>query len=97
MPIVFNCDKCGKSIKAPDEAGGKWGVCPGCKGRCYVPLPLAPEDDDELKLAPIDESEEEKLKRLADEDRRIRESIWEQRQEPDDPNERFKKKPPQNR
>jgi hypothetical protein len=96
MAIVFNCDKCGKTIKAPDEAGGKWGSCPGCKGRCYVPLPQAP-DDDEIKLAPIDESEEEKRKRLEEEDRRVRESIWQQRQEPDDPNERFKKKPPQNR
>ena len=59
MPINFHCESCKKKIKAPDSSGGKWGSCPHCKHRCYVPLP--PDDSEEqLALAPIDESEESK-------------------------------------
>jgi transcription elongation factor Elf1 len=93
MPIAFNCEHCGKQIKAPDAAAGKNGVCPSCKGRCAVPMPK-PADDDEIRVAPLDETDEERRKRLEDEDRRIRESIWGEREEPEDPNERFKKRPP---
>ena len=57
MTISFHCESCKKKIKAPDEAGGKWGKCPYCTHRCYVPLPKS-EDEPELKLAPIDEAEE---------------------------------------
>jgi hypothetical protein len=71
MPIAFNCQHCGKTIKAPDGTGGKHGACPGCKKPVQVPLPKAP-DDDELRVAPL----------LEEEDKRIRESIWEQREEP---------------
>ena len=83
MPIVFNCEHCGKQIKAPDSAGGKHGTCPGCKQRCLVPMPQE-TGDEELKVAPLDESEDERRKRIEEEDRRIRESIWEQREEPKD-------------
>ena len=61
MPIKLHCDHCGKKIEAPDSAGGKWGKCPACHNKVYVPQPVA---DDELKLAPIDETEEERRKRL---------------------------------
>jgi hypothetical protein len=97
MAIVFNCEHCGKQIKAPDEAAGKRGACPGCKKPCLVPLPTPPQEDDgELRLAPLDDDDERRRK-IEEEDRRIRESIMEQRQEPDDPNERFKKKLPKDR
>lgn len=55
MTISFNCECCKKKIKAPDKAGGKWGACPNCQHRCYIPMPKS--DEPELKLAPIDESE----------------------------------------
>lgn len=53
MPIKFHCSHCGKLVKAPDEAGGKRGRCPACKESVYVPLP--PDADDPIPLAPIDE------------------------------------------
>jgi hypothetical protein len=93
MPIVFNCENCGKQIKAPDEAAGKHGVCPGCKARCLVPMPKPAEEDDELRVAPLDETDDEKRRRLEEEDRKIRESIWEQREEPEDPNDKGRKRP----
>ena len=61
MAIRLHCDHCGKKIEAPDSAGGKWGKCPACHNKVYVPEPVA---DDELKLAPVDETEEEKRARL---------------------------------
>jgi len=59
MPITFHCESCKKRIKAPDSTGGKWGSCPHCKHRCYVPLP-PDENEEKLTLAPIDENEESK-------------------------------------
>jgi len=56
MTISFNCECCKKKIKAPDNAGGKWGACPYCQHRCYIPLPKS-DDEPELKLAPVDENE----------------------------------------
>ena len=64
MSIIFNCEHCGKKIKSPDEAAGKWGKCPACHNKIYVPKPSNEEEEGELKLAPIDESELEKQKRL---------------------------------
>lgn len=61
MPIRLHCHHCGKKIEAPDHAGGKWGKCPACHNKVYVP---APPSDEELKLAPIDETEEERRERL---------------------------------
>jgi hypothetical protein len=65
MSIKFHCEYCGKKIDAPDTAGGKRGKCPACHNKIYVPQIDA--DDDELKLAPVDETEEERQKRLLDE------------------------------
>ena len=56
MSISFTCESCKKKIKAPDKAGGKWGSCPYCNHRCYIPLPKS-DDEPELRLAPVDESE----------------------------------------
>lgn len=60
MSISFHCECCKQKIKAPDAAGGKWGNCPYCKHRCYIPLPKD-ENEPELRLAPIDENEESKI------------------------------------
>jgi hypothetical protein len=60
MSISFHCESCKQKIKAPDSAGGKWGSCPFCKHRCYIPMPKA-EDEPELRLAPIDDNEESKI------------------------------------
>ena len=57
MSISFTCESCEKKVKAPDNAGGKWGACPHCNHRCYIPLPRG-DDEEELTLAPIDPSEE---------------------------------------
>ncbi len=60
MPISFHCECCKKKVKAPDVAGGKWGNCPHCKHRCYVPS-LPDDSEKQLTLAPIDENEESKF------------------------------------
>lgn len=57
MTISFKCECCKKKVKAPDEAGGKWGGCPHCNHKCYIPLPHK-EGEEELKLVPVDASEE---------------------------------------
>ncbi len=90
MSIIFHCDYCGKKIEAADTAGGKWGKCPACHNKLYVP---ASESDEELKLAPIDETELEREKRLLDETNRLTLDILKERDipqgatEPDDPAE----------
>ena len=56
MTISFNCEFCGKKINAPDSAAGKSGKCPACQNKVLVPAP-AQEEDDELRLAPIDHEE----------------------------------------
>ena len=62
MGISFHCEYCGKKIQAPDTAAGKKGKCPACHNQIFVPA--AETADDELKLAPINESEVEREKRL---------------------------------
>ncbi|MCU0918146.1 MAG: hypothetical protein MUC88_26820 [Planctomycetes bacterium] len=84
MPIELQCNACGKKIKAPDSAGGKWGKCPMCHARIYVPLPQA-NDDDELRLAPLDETEEQKQKQLMLETYRLTQDILQEREVSDTP------------
>jgi hypothetical protein len=72
MAITFHCEHCGKKIEAPDNAGGKWGKCPACHNKVYVP---ASEVDEELKLAPMDTSDLAEQQRLIDETRRIEQEI----------------------
>ncbi len=63
MSISFHCESCKKKITAQDDAGGKWGKCPYCNHKCYVPMPKK-DDEEELKLAPVDESEEKKYEQM---------------------------------
>jgi len=79
MAITFHCNHCGKKIEAADSAGGKWGKCPACHNKLYVPQP---EPDEELKLAPIDESEEEKRRRLMAETYELTQDILQEREIP---------------
>jgi len=69
MPITFHCEHCGNKITAKDESAGKWGHCPACHNKIYVPN-LNVEIDD-LKLAPIDEDSEAKRKQLLAETHKI--------------------------
>ena len=84
MAIIFHCDYCGKKIEAADSAGGKWGKCPACHNKLYVP---ASEPDDELKLAPVDETDLEREKRLLDETNRLTLDILKERDIPQGANE----------
>lgn len=81
MSIKFHCEHCGKRIDAPDTAGGKWGKCPACRNKVYVPQ--AEADDEELRLAPVDESEQERQKHLLAESFQITQSILREKSVPD--------------
>ena len=82
MSISFHCEYCGKKIQAPDTAAGKRGKCPACRNQIFVPA--AETADDELKLAPIDESEIEREKRLIAESFKLRQTILSETEVPDD-------------
>ncbi len=82
MAITFHCEHCGKKIEAPDSSGGKWGKCPACHNKLYVP---SLDADEEIKLAPIDESDEEKKKRLMAETHRLTQDILQERDAPEGP------------
>jgi hypothetical protein len=81
MSITFHCEHCGKKIEAPDNAGGKWGKCPGCHNKVYVPS-KQPEDD--LRLAPLDDNDERKQKELIAETVRLREDILSETESPEE-------------
>ena len=74
MPITFNCENCRKKIKAPDNGGGKYGKCPNCNHRCYIPTPKSP-DEEELKLVPINENEESRYEEMMTETSTLTEKI----------------------
>jgi hypothetical protein len=78
MAITFNCEHCGKKIEAPDSAGSKWGKCPACHNKVYVPSSNA---DEELKLAPIDTAELAEQRRLMAETYRIEQEILREKDE----------------
>ena len=82
MGISFHCEHCGKKIEAPDTAGGKWGKCPACHNKVYVPANTPP--DDELRLAPIDTEEERRRKKMAAEVDRLREKILNEKDVPEE-------------
>ncbi len=82
MSITFHCEYCGKKIQAPDNAGGKWGKCPSCHNKLFIPPP--PDAGDELKLAPIDESEIEREKRLLAESFKLQQNILSETAVPED-------------
>ena len=83
MSISFHCESCKKKVKAPDEAGGKWGKCPYCNHRCYIPLPKS-DDEPELTLAPIDETEETQVEKLMQETYNLTLKILKERETLDD-------------
>ncbi len=85
MSISFHCESCKKKVKAPDTAGGKWGNCPHCKHRCYIPLPQS-ADEEELTLAPLDESEETQYGHLMRETHNLRQNLLRQTKQIDDNN-----------
>lgn len=60
MPIEFDCEHCGKKIKAPDEASGRRGKCPFCQNSVYIPAPVS--DEDLLDLEPEDPEFEQRRK-----------------------------------
>ena len=80
MAIIFHCEHCGKKIEAADSAGGKWGKCPACHNKLYVP---ASESGEELKLAPIDLTAEEREKQLLAETHRLTQDILKEREIPE--------------
>jgi hypothetical protein len=74
MTIRLNCGYCGKKIEAPDTAGGKWGKCPGCHAKIYVPSPPS-DDEEELKLAPLDEGDIQRQHQLMEETYQLQRDI----------------------
>lgn len=83
MPIQFHCEHCGKKIEAPDNAGGKWGKCPRCHNKVYVPQ--LETGGEELRLAPIDESEDMQRRQLMAETFQITQNILEEKILPENP------------
>jgi hypothetical protein len=81
MSIAFHCEHCGKKIEAPDSAGGKWGKCPACHNKVYVP---GLDSDEELKLAPIDESALAEQRRLMAETHQVEQEILNEKDIPED-------------
>ena len=72
MAITFHCEYCGKKIEAPDSAGGKWGKCPACHHKLYIP---GLDSGEELELAPIDKNDQAKQKELMDETHKLTHDI----------------------
>lgn len=83
MSISLHCESCKKKIKAPDEIGGKWGNCPYCKHRCYIPLPKS-DNEPELVLMPLDESDETEIAELMRETKNLTKKILSQGDLPDE-------------
>lgn len=81
MAITFHCEHCGKKIEAPDSAGGKWGKCPACHNKLYVP---GLDSDEELKLAPIDESDQARQRELMAETYKLTQDILLERETPNE-------------
>lgn len=80
MSITFHCVHCDNKIIAKDESGGKWGICPVCHNKIYIPDLNA--DIDDLKLAPVDEEEERKKRELMAETYQITRDILLERENP---------------
>jgi DNA-directed RNA polymerase subunit RPC12/RpoP len=83
MPIVFHCESCKKKIQAPDGSGGKYAPCPHCKHRVYIPMPKSALDGEELRLAPLDESEEEMRQRMMRETYALQLNLLKQKESPE--------------
>jgi hypothetical protein len=79
MSIKFHCDHCNKRIEAQDSAGGKWGKCPSCHNKIYVP---APDTGESLELSPVNEAEEAKERQLMNETHQLTQEILQERETP---------------
>jgi hypothetical protein len=86
MAIPFHCEHCGAKIDAPAGTGGRWGKCPACHNRVYIPL-LEPAPDDDLRLAPLDETEEERESRLLAETFQLTQEILQEKAMPEEETE----------
>ena len=84
MAILFHCQFCGKEIKAADEAGGKWGKCPSCHNKVYVPSQVSGDD---LKVAPLDQDLMESEKELMAETYKLTQDILQEREVREGPSE----------
>ncbi len=82
MAITFHCDHCGKKINAKEDNAGRWGKCPSCHNRVYVPDLSG--DPNELKLAPLDDEEIERQQQLLAETHRLTLDILQERVVPDE-------------
>jgi len=80
MAITFHCKHCGKKIEAPDNAGDKWGKCPACHNKVYVP---GSDSGEELKLAPMDATDLAEQRRLMAETHKIEQEILSEKEIPD--------------
>jgi DNA-directed RNA polymerase subunit RPC12/RpoP len=91
MTIEFHCEHCGRKIDAPDDSSGKWGKCPKCHNKVRVPNP---EEDEEFKLAPLDQDELTRLKQLKAETHKIEQDILSETAIPEVPPEELEGIPP---
>jgi hypothetical protein len=66
VAIEFHCNHCNHQIRAPNDVGGQQGKCPHCGGTNYIPH--APEEIEELSLAPLDDDEEQRRRQAVLED-----------------------------
>ncbi len=77
MTITFHCYYCNKKVEAQDSVAGKWAKCPACHNKIYVPnLNIK----DELTIAPVDESDEERKKQLMAETYQFTQDILKERE-----------------
>ncbi|MFZ0033588.1 MAG: hypothetical protein WAK60_01190 [Sedimentisphaerales bacterium] len=81
MSIVFHCEHCGRKIEAPDSAGGKFGKCPGCQNKVYVP---SGQPEEELRLAPLESDDAIKQRKMAIELARLRAEILSETEVPNE-------------
>jgi len=86
MTIKFNCEHCGKKIEAPDNAAGRPGKCPGCHNKLQVPQ-LQPDEQEEIRLAPIDENDIRRKQQLMAETEQLALDIIGQREIPAEGND----------
>jgi len=76
MTVELHCSHCGALVRAPSQAAGRWGKCPRCGHKIYVPTP-ADEVSEEIPLVPLDEQEERRAQRQRDRDRRLEAELLE--------------------
>src|SRR6478672_1572628 len=77
MEVEIHCQGCGKLIRSPREAAGRWTTCPACGRQLYVPtpsaeleeLPLAPEDTTFLQREAALQAERHRLDRMLNRER----------------------------